>query len=88
MIHKAKAQCSKGHTVEFGPCNKEIKQFFFFKSICTCTDHEVISRDEIQCQRCKTIHMSRMCPVCQEAVPVAKFKQKSLMDKMKGKGLR
>jgi hypothetical protein len=74
--------------VEFGPCNKEVTQFFFFKSNCTSTDHEAISPHEIQCQRCKTIHTARMCPECDEAVPVARFKQKSLMDKMKGKGLR
>lgn len=82
MIHKAKATCSNGHTVEFGPCNKEIRRFFFLKSVCTSVDHEVISSDEIQCQRCKTIHMARVCPKCDELVPVAKFKQKSLMQRL------
>lgn len=88
MIHKAKAMCSNGHMVEFGPCNKAITTFFFLKSICTSVDHEVLSPNEIQCQRCKTIHISRMCSECGEPVPVAKFRQKSLMDKMKGRGLR
>ncbi len=83
MIHKAKAICPNGHTVEFGPCNKEITKFFFLKSVCTSTDHEVVSRDEIQCQRCKTIHMMRTCPQCGEHVAVAKFRQKSLIDRLK-----
>ncbi len=88
MIHKARAKCPNGHTVEFGPCNKETTRFFLFKSVCTSIDHEVISPNEIQCQRCKTIHMSRVCPECSEAVPVASFRQKTMMDRLKGKGLR
>jgi len=82
MIHKAKAQCSKGHTVEFGPCNKETTKFFFLKSVCTSVDHEVLSRNEIQCQSCKTIHMARPCPQCGEHVPVARFKQKTLLERL------
>ena len=69
----------------FGPCNKETKQFFFFESLCTSEDHEILSADEIECQRCKTIHMARTCPQCNESVPVAKFKQKTMMDRLKGK---
>ena len=34
MIHKATAKCSRGHSVEFGPCNKEITKFLFLKSTC------------------------------------------------------
>lgn len=82
MIHKAKATCPNGHTVEFGPCNKEITRFLFLKSVCTSVDHEVVSRDEIQCQRCKTIHMARICPECGEPVPVSKFRQKSLIERL------
>lgn len=83
MISKAKATCPNGHIVEFGPCNTEKTVFFLFKSVCTSKDHEVISRDEIQCQKCHTIHMARPCSTCGEHVPVAKFKQKSMMERLK-----
>jgi hypothetical protein len=83
MIHKARAMCKNGHMVEFGPCNKESKAFIFFKSVCTSTDHEVLSANEIQCQRCKTVHYSRPCPKCNELVPVAKFRQKTQMERLK-----
>ncbi len=83
MIHKARATCKNGHTVEFGPCNKEFTKFFLFKSVCTSTDHEVVSADEIQCQQCKTIHMARLCKKCGEYVPVAKFNQKTQFERLK-----
>jgi len=83
MVHKAKATCSNGHTVEFGACNKEITKFFFLKSACVSTDHEVLSRDEIQCRQCKAVHLARVCPECNDPVPVAKFKQKSMMERLK-----
>jgi len=82
MIHKATAQCSKGHTVEFGTCNKETTKFFFLTSTCTSEEHEVLSRHEIQCKKCKTIHMARPCPKCGEHVPVEKFKQQTAFEKM------
>jgi len=83
MIHKARTTCPNGHSVEFGPCNKEFTRLFFFKSVCASTDHEVISPDEIECQRCHTVHIARMCSKCGEPVPVSKFKQKSLTDRLK-----
>jgi hypothetical protein len=83
MIHKARATCKNGHSVEFGPCNNETRTFFIFKSVCTSTDHEVISAEEIQCQRCRTIHYSRPCPQCDELIPVAKFKQKSQVERLR-----
>jgi hypothetical protein len=83
MIHKAKAMCPNGHMVEFGACNKEITKFFFLKSVCTSTDHEVISRYEIQCQRCNTIHVARVCPKCEQPVPVVRFGLKTQMERLK-----
>jgi len=82
VIHKAKATCANGHTVEFGACNQETTKFFFFKSVCTSTDHEVISRVEIQCRRCNATHFARVCSECGEHVPVAKFKQKTQFEKL------
>lgn len=83
MIHEAKATCSNGHTVEFGACNKEVTKFLIFKSICTSIDHEVISRDEIQCQQCKTIHLARTCPKCNDIVPISRFRLKTLMERLR-----
>ena len=40
------------------------------------------SRYEIQCKKCKTIHMARPCPKCGEHVPVEKFKQQTAFEKM------
>ena len=82
MISKAKTKCQNGHTVEFGPCNNESKKLFFLKSVCTSRDLEVLSHDEIQCRRCNTIHMARPCPECGDHVPVAKFKLKSLKERI------
>lgn len=82
MIHKAKAQCSRGHSVEFGPCNKEVTKFLLFKTVCTSLEHEVLSRNEVQCKQCKTIHMARPCPKCNEYVPVANFKLQTMFEKM------
>ncbi len=75
MFSKAKAICPNGHTVEFGPCGQEVRRFFFFKSICMSTDHDILSRDEIRCRQCKTIHLARVCPECKETVPVVRFKE-------------
>jgi hypothetical protein len=83
MIHKSRATCKDGHIVEFGPCNKESRSFFIFKSVCTSTDYEVISADEIQCRRCNTIHNSRSCPKCNELVPVAQFKQRRQVERLR-----
>lgn len=83
MIHKAKAKCPNGHIVEFGKCNKETKAFFLFRSVCTSEDHEVLSPAEIQCQKCKTIHLIRTCPRCNADIPVSAFKQMSLSDRLK-----
>jgi hypothetical protein len=82
MIHKATAKCSRGHSVEFGPCNKETSKYVFFKTVCTSLEHEVLSRNEVQCKKCKTIHMARPCPKCSEYVPVEKFKLQSEFDRM------
>ena len=82
MIHKATARCSKGHTVEFGACNKETTKFFLFRSVCKSEDLEVLSRGEIQCKTCKTSHMARPCPKCGDYVPVEKFNQKTAFEKM------
>lgn len=82
MIHKATAKCSKGHTFEYGPCNQVTTKFFIFSSTCTSEDHEVLSRNEIQCKKCKAIHMARPCPKCDEYVPVEKFNQKTAFEKM------
>ena len=82
MVHKATAKCSNGHTVEFGTCNVETTRFFFFKSTCPSQDHEVLSRHEIQCKQCKTVHMARPCPTCNEHVPVERFKQQTAFEKM------
>jgi hypothetical protein len=83
MVHKAKATCRNGHSMEFGPCNKEFTRFFLFKSVCTSTDHKVISAGEIQCQRCNTIHMARVCEKCGEHVPVTKFRQNTQIGRFK-----
>ena len=82
MIHKATAKCSRGHSVEFGPCNKEITKFLFLKSTCASEDHEVLSRYEVQCRQCKTIHMARPCPKCGDHVPVENFRLQTTFDKM------
>ncbi len=82
MVHKATAKCSKGHTVEFGPCNKEITKFFLFKTTCMSVDHEVLSRQEVQCKQCKTIHMARPCPKCNEFVPIEKFRLQTEFDRL------
>lgn len=73
MNHKAKARCRNGHTVEFGPCNKELRSFLFMKKTCASVNHAAISSSEVQCMECKTIHMARICPTCKDAVPVGKF---------------
>ncbi len=83
MIHKARALCPNGHMVEFGACNKEKRVFFFFKSTCTSTDHEVLSPSEIQCQRCKTIHLMRTCPQCNADIPVSAFRQKTQAERLR-----
>ena len=82
MISKATAKCSKGHTFEYGPCNKETTKFFLFTSTCTSEDHVVLSRNEIQCSKCKTVHMARPCPKCNEHVPVEKFGLRTDFEKM------
>jgi len=82
MIHKATATCSNGHTVEFGTCDKETTKFFFLKSNCTSQELEVLSRHEIQCKKCKAIHMARPCRKCNDHVPVEKFKQQTDFEKL------
>ena len=83
MIHKSRATCKNGHIVEFGPCNKEIRKFFFLKSICTSTDHEIVSVDEIRCRRCKTILNTRTCPQCNDVIPVSQFKQRRQAERLR-----
>lgn len=82
MIHKARATCKNGHTVEFGPCNREIRKYFIIRSVCTSTDHAVVSADEIQCRSCNAIHHSRPCPQCNELIPVAQFKQRRQIERL------
>ncbi len=83
MIYKARAKCPNGHVVEFGACNHETKVFFLFKTTCHSRDHEALSPTEIQCRRCKTIHVIRNCPVCNADIPVSAFYQKSLSERIK-----
>ena len=83
MIDKAKALCPNGHVVEFGACNKKRKVFFFFESTCTSRDHEALSSSEIQCQKCKTIHLMRSCPQCNADIPVRAFRQQSQAERLR-----
>ncbi len=84
MVFQAKAKCPNGHLVEFGPCNSRNTIFLLFHSTCTSTDHEVLSAAEIRCRRCNTVHHLRICPICNSAIPVTAFRQRSITERLKG----
>jgi len=42
----------------------------------------VLSRHEIQCKQCKTIHMAKPCPKCNDHVPVERFKVQTQFEKL------
>ncbi len=83
MISKARALCPNGHVVEFGACNKKNKILFFIETTCDSRDHEALSGSEIQCQKCKTVHLMRTCPQCNADIPVSKFRIQTQSERLR-----
>jgi hypothetical protein len=82
MNHKASAICPKGHEVELGTCQMEVKRIFGGTKICGSKGYVELSVDEVQCQGCKTIYASKKCPICGAEIPLSSFRKKGLYAKL------
>lgn len=82
MNHKASATCSNGHTFEFGTCQEEVKKFFGGTKICESKGFEEINSNEVRCMGCKIIYSYKICPQCNEKVPISSFKKKGFYAKL------
>jgi len=79
--HKASAKCSKGHDVEFGSCQAEVKGLLGTRT-CGCKLFDVTPDGEATCVKCGTNCKSRSCPVCNEKIPISDFKKKGFWAKL------
>jgi hypothetical protein len=75
LDHKAFATCAKGHSIEFGSCRAEIKNFNGKSIRCVSTRYIQISPDEVQCVSCKSTYRAKTCPVCNIKIPVKDFRK-------------
>ena len=78
MNHKASTKCPKGHEVEFGSCQAEVKKLFGGTKICSSKGYEKLSSDEVKCVGCNTVYTYKTCPQCGSKIPLSQFEKKGL----------
>ena len=93
MNNKATAQCSNGHTFEWGTCKGTKKKLFGGTQVCGARGFEQVYADgsrlsvsfddrpfvSIWCGSCKTEFTSTPCPQCGVEVPASAFRKKGLL---------